>query len=150
MYWFMVTSLSNFTPRINSFSFWWIIPFILIQCVWICPFCNLGNCRSIFLKKSSFLSLNIVFILTNSADPDEMRDFSCVAPMSAHVQVSRLKRGSKFYIQVTFNSECRTVYMYSILSLLLVINKTMRSTVLASYGWLSWPFVFITPAWFSW
>ena len=39
---------------------------------WICPFCILRGNRSKFLNYHVFLSLKIVFILANSADPDEM------------------------------------------------------------------------------
>ena len=37
---------------------------------WICPFCILRGNRSKFLNYHAFLSLKIVFILENSADPD--------------------------------------------------------------------------------
>ena len=47
-----------------------------IQYAWDCPFCILSFCWSTFLDYDKFLSLKIVFILTNSADPDEMLDYA--------------------------------------------------------------------------
>ena len=45
----------------------------MIQKAWICPLCNLRGDSSKFLNFNIFLSLKIVLILANSADPDEMQ-----------------------------------------------------------------------------
>ena len=43
--------------------------------VWDCPFCNLKGCWSQFLY-NVFLSLKIVLILANSADPAEILPYA--------------------------------------------------------------------------
>ena len=43
---------------------------------WICPFCILRGHRFKFLNFNICLSLNIAFILANSADPDELRPYA--------------------------------------------------------------------------
>ena len=41
-----------------------------------CPLCTLGDLGYNFLNYDVFLSLKIVLILANSADPDEMQQYA--------------------------------------------------------------------------
>ena len=47
-----------------------------IRIAWICPFCILRGHRSNFLNFNIFLSLKIVFIVANSADPYERLQYA--------------------------------------------------------------------------